>query len=88
MLSRAFGDWELKSYGVICEPHIIRYEIENEDIFLVIATDGVFDVMEDEDIYQLSKRQKNAKEFCDDIMKETIDRGSMDNISCFVVGLN
>ena len=88
MLSRAFGDWELKSYGVICEPHVIRYEIENEDQFLVIATDGVFDVMEDEDIYQLSKKQKNAKEFCDEIMKETIDRGSMDNISCFVVGLN
>ena len=88
MLSRAFGDWELKSYGVICEPHIIRYEIEDEDTYLVIATDGVFDVMEDEDVFQLSKRQKNAKEFCDEIMKETVIRGSMDNISCFVVGLN
>ena len=88
MLSRAFGDWELKTYGVICEPHIIRYEIENEDNYLVVATDGVFDVMEDEDIFQLSKKEKNAKEFCDDIMKEAIDRGSMDNISCFVIGLN
>ena len=88
MLSRAFGDWELKTYGVICEPHIIRYEIENEDNYLVVATDGVFDVMEDEDVFQLSKKEKNAKEFCDDIMKEAIDRGSMDNISCFVIGLN
>ena len=87
MLSRAFGDWELKTYGVICEPHIIRYEIEDEDNYLVIATDGVFDVMEDEDVFQLSKKQKNAKDFCDDIMKEAIERGSMDNISCFVIGL-
>ena len=87
MLSRAFGDWELKTYGVICEPHIIRYEIEDEDNYLVIATDGVFDVMEDEDAFQLSKKQKNAKDFCDDIMKEAIERGSMDNISCFIIGL-
>ena len=88
MLSRAFGDWELKTYGVSCEPHIIRYEIENEDKFLVIASDGVFDVMEDDDIFQLSKKQKNGKDFCDDIIKDTISRGSMDNISCFVIGLN
>ena len=87
MLSRAFGDWELKTYGVICEPHIIRYEIEDEDNYLVIATDGVFDVTEDEDVFQLSKKQKNAKDFCDDIMKEAIERGSMDNISCFIIGL-
>ena len=87
MLSRAFGDWELKTYGVICEPHIIRYEIEDEDNYLVIATDGVFDVLEDEDVCQLSKKQKNAKDFCDDIMKEAIERGSMDNISCFIIGL-
>ena len=87
MLSRAFGDWELKTYGVICEPHIVRYEIEDEDSYLVIATDGVFDVMEDEDVFQLSKKQKNSREFCDDIMKEAMERGSMDNVSCFVIGL-
>ena len=87
MLSRAFGDWELKTYGVICEPHIMRYEIEEEDSYVVIATDGVFDVMEDEDVFQLSKKQKNAKDFCEDVMKEAVERGSMDNISCFVVGL-
>ena len=88
MLSRAFGDWELKSYGVICEPHVTRYEIESDDQFLVVATDGVWDVLEDEDVFQLSKRENNAKDYCDSIMRETLDRGSMDNVSCFVIGLN
>ena len=88
MLSRAFGDWELKTYGVSCEPHIIRYEIENDDKYLVVGTDGVFDVMEDEDVFELSKKQKNGKDFCEDIMKDAIVRGSMDNISCFVIGIN
>ena len=88
MLSRAFGDWELKTYGVSCEPHVVRYEIESDDQFLVVATDGVWDVLEDEDVFQMSKRENNAKDFCDNIMKETMDRGSMDNVSCFVIGLN
>ena len=27
MISRAFGDWEFKSYGVICTPHITKINI-------------------------------------------------------------
>ena len=88
MLSRAFGDWELKTYGVSCIPHIIRYEIQDDDKYLIIASDGVWDVIDDEDVYQLSKNKNNSKDFCDEIMKYTIERGSMDNISCFVIGLN
>ena len=88
MLSRAFGDWELKPYGVSCIPHIVRYEIQDDDKYLIVASDGVWDVIEDEDAYQLSKNKSNSKEFCDEIMKYTIERGSMDNISCFVIGLN
>ena len=78
----------VKTYGVSCEPHITRYEIENDDKYLVVGTDGVFDVMEDEDVFELSKKQKNGKDFCEDIMKDAIVRGSMDNISCFVIGIN
>ena len=88
MLSRAFGDWELKTYGVSCIPHIVRYEIQDDDKYLVIASDGVWDVIEDEDAFQLSKNKNNSKEFCDEIMNYTVERGSMDNISCFVIGLN
>ena len=88
MLSRAFGDWELKTYGVSCIPHIVRYEIQYDDKYLVIASDGVWDVIEDEDALQLSKNKNNSKEFCDEIMNYTVERGSMDNISCFVIGLN
>ena len=31
MLSRAFGDWELKQYGVSCSPHFTKLEINNDD---------------------------------------------------------
>ena len=90
MLSRAFGDWELKNYGVISEPHINIINIENSDKYLIIATDGVWDVLEDNDVYELykDKNKNNTLEFCRDIIINSLDKGSMDNISCFVIGLN
>ena len=88
MLSRAFGDWELKTYGVSCEPHVIRIDIEDNDKYLIIATDGVWDVMEDEDVYELCKDTKNSMDICRAIINTSLEKGTMDNISCFVIALN
>jgi len=87
MLSRAFGDWELKNYGVSCEPHVVKINIEEDDKYIVIASDGVWDVLEDEEVYGINKTAKNSKDLCNEIVKTSLDRGSMDNISCFVIGL-
>ena len=88
MLTRAFGDWELKQFGVTCEPHITRINITDNDRYVVVATDGVWDIFEDKDIYQMSKDMNNSKEFCNSIVDKAIEKGSMDNISCFIIKLN
>ena len=88
MLSRAFGDWELKPYGVLNVPHITRTNITNNDLYVVVASDGVWDVFEDIDIYEMSKGINNAKELCNNIVQKSIEKGSTDNISCFVIKLN
>ena len=88
MLSRAFGDWELKPYGVLNVPHITRTNITNNDLYVVMASDGVWDVFEDIDIYEMSKGINNSKELCNNIVQRTIEKGSTDNISCFVIKLN
>ena len=88
MLSRAFGDWELKSYGVSNEPHITRINITDNDKYIVVATDGIWDVLEDGDVFNMSKNFDNPKEFCSNIVQRAIEGGSMDNISCFVIKLN
>ena len=88
MLSRAFGDWELKNYGVICEPHITRINLENDDKYIIMATDGVWDVLEDDDVYELSKfDSNNSLDLCRKIIQTSLDKGGMDNISCFVIAL-
>ena len=88
MLSRAFGDWELKDFGVSNEPHVTRVEIKRDDLFVVIASDGVWDVVEDSDIYKMSLLASNSKDLCNNIIKAAVENGSFDNISCFVIQLN
>ena len=88
MLSRAFGDWELKSYGVSNEPHVTKIEIQKDDLFVVMASDGVWDVVPDSEVYKMSLLATNSKDLCKSIMKAAIENGSFDNISCFVIQLN
>lgn len=44
-MTRCFGDNIAKHIGVISEPDIQLFEIKDEDKALVIASDGVWDVL-------------------------------------------
>jgi protein phosphatase PTC1 len=46
-ITRAFGDHSLKKDGVIAKPFIKKLVLKNSDKFLIIASDGVWDSMED-----------------------------------------
>lgn len=40
-MSRAFGDYCVKGYGLISEPLVTQRHITSRDQFVVLATDGV-----------------------------------------------
>jgi serine/threonine protein phosphatase PrpC len=49
-VSRAIGDCSLKPY-VTCDPEIVTHELRGEeDLYLVIASDGLWDVMSNEEV--------------------------------------
>ena len=87
MLSRAFGDWELKSYGLTCEPFIRKINITDKDKYVIIATDGIWDSLEDSDAYDISIKCDNSRELCNNIVNKSKEKWSTDNISCFVIKL-
>ena len=88
ILTRSIGDKELKKYGVINEPSIYKKEIENEDKYLILASDGVWDVVNEDDIFNLSKNNFESEEFCKNIIQMSKDGDTRDNVSCIVIKLN
>ncbi|CAI7754726.1 unnamed protein product [Closterium sp. NIES-53] len=47
--SRAVGDFLLKGFGVTCEPDVTVLPVEDGDEFVILATDGVWDVLSHEE---------------------------------------
>ena len=88
MLTRSFGDKEMKKYGVLSTPDIFCHNIEEEDIFVIIASDGVWDVVEEDEIFKLSQDKISSSDFSKKIIQLAKDRETHDNISCIVVKLN
>ncbi|KAI5072537.1 hypothetical protein GOP47_0012643 [Adiantum capillus-veneris] len=49
-MARALGDFCLKEYGLSAVPHVYHRQISEVDEFVVLATDGVWDVMSNEEV--------------------------------------
>lgn len=88
-VSRAIGDVTLQPY-VTCEPEILEKEITVEDEYLVLASDGVWDVMQNEEVGRFvqssitkSGFETAARVLCD----EAIALGSTDNVTALVIDL-
>lgn len=52
-MARAFGDFQLKKYGVIAIPQVSYRQITSRDQFIVLATDGVWDVLSNEQVVSI-----------------------------------
>ena len=85
ILTRTLGDLYVKQFGVINTPDINVYDINETINYIIIASDGVWDVVDLDTITNMGKDKKNVGEFCKDIVKLAINKGTKDNVSCIVV---
>ncbi|KAH7573520.1 hypothetical protein JRO89_XS03G0164100 [Xanthoceras sorbifolium] len=64
-ISRAFGDYCVKDFGLISVPHVTQRRITSRDQFVILATDGVWDVISNQEAVQIVSstldREKSAK---------------------------
>lgn len=49
-MSRSLGDFVLKKWGVVSEPEVIHTTFSRNDVFFCLATDGVWDVIEPQEL--------------------------------------
>ena len=93
MLTRIFGDYEFKDKknknGLICEPFLskIKIDLNIVDQFLILASDGIWDLVTEKEIQQMIKKNNNSEKLCARIIKKAIDKESWDNMSVFVIRL-
>ena len=75
--------------GVICEPYIAKVEIDQsvDNQFLFMASDGIWDVISEEEMQQLIKVNNDTKYLSSNIMEKALIRQAWDNLSIFVVKL-
>uniref|UniRef100_A0A7N0VBB9 PPM-type phosphatase domain-containing protein n=1 Tax=Kalanchoe fedtschenkoi TaxID=63787 RepID=A0A7N0VBB9_KALFE len=60
-MTRALGDFQLKSHGVIPVPEILHHRISPADQFVVLATDGVWDVLSNERVMSIASSVENKE---------------------------
>jgi len=87
-MTRSLGDLHFKKpiSLAIAEPEIQVIPLSDKDLFLVLATDGVFDVMENQEVIDLALRSwDNAEEAATNIVRSAYKRGSEDNLTALVI---
>lgn len=52
-MARAFGDFCLKDYGLISVPDISYHHLSDKDEFVVLATDGIWDVLSNKEVVDI-----------------------------------
>ena len=88
-ISRCFGDYDLKNKGLTSEPHITKKFIDNNLNYCVLASDGVWDSLNLNDVSKIaSENENNFNNMAKIIGESAKKRGSEDNISCIVIKLN
>lgn len=81
-VARSLGDHGMKDF-VICEPHVKSWEKGGD--FVIVACDGLFDVLSNQQVVDLVYEWKGNKEdVAKHLCKEAIARGSADNITVIV----
>jgi serine/threonine protein phosphatase PrpC len=86
--TRTLGDNYFKGIGIIADPDVFFLEIPNiPDIFLVAATDGVWDFIENDGLVELAKKSNSSEKMANNILSLLLNLESfypLDNISIIV----
>ena len=87
-VTRCVGDGDCKPFGVIATPEVTAYDVDEDDFALVLACDGLWDVVSNADARDLvldtvKEPSMSAKR----LGSEALARGSGDNVTVVVAFL-
>ncbi|PIA35189.1 hypothetical protein AQUCO_03600091v1 [Aquilegia coerulea] len=83
-VARAFGDKSLKKH-LSSEPDVAVVMIDDDSEFFIMASDGLWKVMTNQEAVDAIRHTKDAQSAAKHLTEEAIARKSKDDISCIVV---
>lgn len=86
-VSRALGDHALKDMGVIAVPDCTTQALSGDDRYVLLASDGVWDVLSLEDAHSLvlQHEAEPLAEVAQRLVQTAVQKGSRDNVSAMLL---
>ncbi|KDP28312.1 hypothetical protein JCGZ_14083 [Jatropha curcas] len=93
-VSRALGDWDMKNprgapSPLIAEPEFRQVVLTEDDEFLIIGCDGIWDVMSSQHAVSLVRRglrrHDDPEQCARDLVMEALRRNTFDNLTVIIV---
>lgn len=86
MPTRSLGDPQFKDVGIISVPFTRDYLVDEKDIYLLAGCDGLFDVMENEEVADMARRYPNPDQLVYRLKEEALEvRRGTDNLTIIAV---
>lgn len=86
-VTRALGDSPMKQY-VVGNPYTTEIELQDDDEFLVIACDGLWDIANDQQVIDLIRDIKDPQIASKTLLDFALENSSTDNLSILVYRIN
>jgi len=83
-VSRAIGDRLLKDY-VIPDPEFVTWACSSEDMFMVLATDGLWDVLDNDQVAKMLANCVDAQAGAEALTQAAFAEGTLDNVTVLII---
>eukprot|EP00854_Cymbomonas_tetramitiformis_P014243 gene14243-16847_t len=93
-MSRSLGDTLAHRVGVSCDPDISKHELTEKDRFLILASDGVWEFISNEEAVGMVSKASSPEEAAEQLVTAAHERwaaeedGVVDDITVVVVNFN
>lgn len=96
-VTRALGDWHIEGMKeasgpggpLSAEPELKLITLTKDDEFLIIGSDGIWDVFSNQNAVDFARRRlqdhNDVKVCCKELVEEAVRRGAMDNLTVVLV---
>ena len=86
-LTRAFGMFNLKQYGISCIPETVKISLSPLDQYIIIGTKGVFESLTDGDLHSICNNSESTETILQNIVQNCINRFTRENLGIIAIKL-